>query len=154
MISWFFQVLNAVIFAGLMVYVIRKFIAPQLREAIVRKHREMKSLQKEQVRLATEQEDLEERIEGQEDEAMVLFKKINRWRNEVESKRKLQRQEDENLLNQAHAKARKQLKNYALQYTYAKVAPLVSQQLKKDLEQRFSDEAEGHSYIAKVLENL
>ena len=154
MIDNLFQIINFAIFTALIVYIIRKFITPLLREALVKQYRDMVTLHNEQDSLAVEQKDLEVSITEQEDEAMMLFKKINRWRNEVELKKKKQQQEDAYVLEQVNAKASKQLKNYAVHHTYNKVAPLVAQRLEQELKQIFKDEAEGHAYINSVLDNL
>ncbi len=154
MIGNLFQLVNFGIFTALIIYVIRRFITPLLREALVKQYREMVTLYNEQDQLAVDQKGLEVSITEQEDEAVMLFKKINRWRNEVELKKKKQQQEDEYVLEQANAKACKQLKNYAVHRTYNKVAPLVAQRLEQELKHTFKDEAEGHAYINSVLDSL
>ncbi len=154
MIATIFQIINFGIFTALIIYLVRKHLVPMLREALVKQHREMVALHTEHDQLASDQKNLETSIAQQEDEAMTLFKKINRWRNEVATKRKKRKREDKQLLEQAHAKAREQLDNYALRRTYTEVVPLVVERLKGELTQTFEDDAEGHKYIANMLEKL
>ena len=85
---------------------------------------------------------------------MELFKKINRWRNEVDAHKKVQSQEGVLLLEKSHAKALRQLESYALRHKYTRVAPLVLERLKEEVTQKFNDDSEGHRYITTVLEKL
>ena len=154
MIGNLFEIINFAIFTSLLIFAIKKYLAPQLREALVKKHRKFVSLSTEHLQLASDQKKLEKGIEAQEDEAMILFKKINRWRNVVTLQKKDQKEESARLLALAHAKARRQLEMYSVKYTYAKVVPLVTQRLEDDLKKQFSDYTKSHEYLNVVLEKL
>ena len=154
MIGNLFQIINFLIFTSLMIYVIRKYIAPQLREALVKQYREFVGLTTEHDKLAVDQKDLEKSIELQEDEAMTLFKKINKWRNVVAQQKKSLKLEDKLLLEQSHAKARNQLDRYALKHAYTQLVPLVTERLEHELSEQFKDETKGHEYLQTVLEEL
>ncbi len=154
MIGNLFQLINFTIFTALLVYLIRKYVTPQLREALVKQHREYVGLATEHDKLATDQKNLEKSIELQEDEAMTLFKKINRWRNVVAMQKKSLKLEDKRLLEQAHDKARKQLDRYALKHAYDQLAPLVVEQLEHELSEQFKDETKGHEYLQTILKEL
>ena len=154
MIGSLFELINFSIFASLLIYMIKKYLMPQLREALVKKFRDQARLIKEHDLLAVDQKNIEERIECQEDEAMTLFKKINKWRNVVAQQKKQQELEQTANREQAHTQARKKLDAYMLNHAYDQLVPLVAQQLNHDMKKQFQDAAKGHAYLTKVLTEL
>ncbi len=154
MISSIFQLINFGILALLMVYALRKYLVPQLREMVVKQFRYIHSLQADHAQLARDQHHLEQSIEEQEDEAMDLFKKINRWRNAVNAQHMAEKKHQEELFVLAQEKTRKQLRNYAVHHAYERTAPLVIKNLTRELSEQFADVQKGHAYITSLLKEL
>ncbi len=154
LIDLFFKLINFGVVIALLTYVVKKYLVPQMQQAIVKDHQDFIGLHDEHRHLMVEQEVLEEAIVSQEDLAKGLFKKINQWRNTVELTREAELATREKIRKQTGEQHAEVAHTYALRKAYDEVAPLVVHKLEKDFKIKFADPQEGHAYIALVLKKL
>lgn len=150
----FFSVLNFGVLVAFLVYIGKKYIAPRIRENMVKDYHDLEHLHEELQELTDDQNHLEESIVAQEDYAKLLFKKINHWRNSVDLQREHDLEQKKLLREHMQVRAREQERQFQLHKTYDAVAPLVAQKLRKDLHETYKDQQKGHAYIDSLLATL
>jgi len=149
-----FSLLNFAIVLAVGVYVFKSYVGPQLREKIVQEYTDFMNVHNEHRSLMLEQQTLEEEILDQEDQAALLFKKINQWRNMVEISTQAELLAQEKTKKSLAEYYVQQSRQYALHKAYRDIGPLVVHKLEQDLKKRFSDPQEGHAYIARILRKV
>lgn len=150
----FFTLFNFCIVVVALIYLVKTYLIPQVKEKMLKEHTDFVELHTEHHQLAQDQKTLEDEIVSQEDRAKILFKKINQWRNVVDVAVQTELAASKQMRKDYEERYAESARIYVLHTRYHEVAPLVIQKLKQDFQKQFADSQEGHAYLAQVLKKL
>lgn len=153
-IDLIFSLLNFAIVLFVLGYTVKVYLLPQLREQMVKKHRDFTQLHDEHRHLIDEQKRIEDEIVEQEEHAKLLFKRVNQWRNVVDVSNQALLDSQEKLRKNMEERARQSMHTQALLRAYKAIAPHVVKNLEDECRKKFQDPQEGHAYLSHILKKL
>jgi F0F1-type ATP synthase membrane subunit b/b' len=146
-----FRIVNFLVLAVLIVYAIKKYVLPMLREQIDRQKNFFVSLHR-QVSQAKEINTLVDReINEQCNQVALLLAKIKTWSDKIKLQEDLQQNIYMKRDKQIVLQRKKQLNSYFLYSARKKIVPLAIQKASCQLTEKYSDQAQQQKYINNVV---
>lgn len=154
MIDVLFVFINFATVVCILLYAVRRFIVPALKERIAQEVFEEDSLHDEHKQLLIAQKQVEDSAALQEAFCVSLQEKVQTWKRIVDTK-SAERMTQETLdLEEAQKRVDAQRQYHTLITIKKLVAPAVVQDLRKQLKSVFADERKAHEYIQRILRGL
>ncbi|TET33958.1 hypothetical protein E3J61_03505 [Candidatus Dependentiae bacterium] len=147
----FFKLLNFVVLFGLILYVVKVYLMPDLRAQMAKYIAYLAGLRSSHRALKKDERKLQEAIRDDTKQQEQLKENVKRWQSVVNEQR-------EDLLREREDRKGVLLKRFeeykgqiALYRTYKQVAPEAIEQARRELEKRFAQDAAQRKFIKKIV---
>ncbi len=154
MIKVLFVFINFATIVCILIYAVRRFLIPALKEKIAQETFEEESLHDEHKQLLITQKHLEESAALQEAFCVSLQEKVQTWKQIVDTKSAERAAQEALDLEETQKRVDTQRQYHTLMMVKQLVAPAVVQDLREQLKSVFSDERKAHEYVQRILRGL
>jgi len=146
-IAFIFKILNFFVLIGLGVYFFKKYALQKITIGIARKASFIRGLFDRQQELEQQQYELDQTIAKEEHLCLVLKKKINLWRNQVEKKLKEKQEEQEKCKQILYKCLKKRIKIVVIGQAKEKALRIAVDRTRAELEQQFAQEKKSCQFL-------
>jgi len=150
-VSTIFRFINFAVFAGLLVYLFKKYALPQVKEKLVEKYAFFKDLENQYKNLINQNEVAKNEIKDQDNLFEVLKKKITLWNKSCDKENKAREKELELIIQYHKDRLEKQTQNIQHQKLLEEVFPRVIAGTYKQLEEKFSKKQESEKFLNNII---
>lgn len=150
----FFRIFNFALLIGIFYYLFNKYVKSSLEEKMSQKESLVKGLEEQGYMLEGKQHELEVRLSAQARKNAQLQERINEWQTAVQDEHKKNEIEYATIVQAMSV--RMQYKNEQIKQDRLtkKVVPLALQHARTALQQKFSDQENGHRFIQNLIAKL
>ncbi len=150
----FFKLLNFVVLFGLILYVVKVYLMPDLRAQMAKYIAYIAGLRSSHRALKKDERILQKAISDDEKQQEQLKENVKRWQSVVSEQREhllREREERKDALLKRFEDHKEQISLYR---TYKQVAPEAIEQARKELKKHFAQAATQQQFIKKIIVDM
>lgn len=154
MITVLFKFLNFVLLLGLMLYGVKVYLLPGLKEQLTKYRAYLEGLRRSHRALQKDANVLKKGMSEDEEQQERLKKQVKQWRTVVQEQRDdlvREREERKEALLKRFKENKEQISLYR---TYKQVVPEAIEQSRKELTKQFAHNAQQERFIKKIMIDL
>jgi len=156
-VTFTFKILNFFVLIGLGAYLFKKYALQKITIGIARKESFIRGLFDRQQELEQQQYELDQIIAKEEYFCLVLKKKIDSWKHQVEKKRKKEQEEQEKYTQIVYTRLKERMKMVVVGQVKEKALQIAVDRARIELKQKFAQEKNSGQFleltIAWMVEN-